>query len=91
MTIPTGPRIFTFIFYLNDVEEGGETAFPSIGLTVKPKKGAALLWHSTAIDDFNKQHPGAFHESKDVIRGRKYAANTWIRLYDFHKPHRWGC
>ena len=32
--IPCGPRILTFFLYLSDVEEGGETAFPTLGLTV---------------------------------------------------------
>ena len=30
-----------------DVEEGGETAFPSLNIAVRPKKGRALLWPST--------------------------------------------
>ena len=42
-----GPRILTFFLYLSDVEEGGETAFPSLGIAVKPKKGKALLWVSS--------------------------------------------
>ena len=29
-----GPRILTFFLYLSDVEEGGETAFPSLGIKV---------------------------------------------------------
>jgi len=42
-----GPRILTFFLYLSDVEEGGETGFPQLGINVKPKKGSALLWPST--------------------------------------------
>ena len=42
-----GTRILTFFLYLSDVEEGGETAFPTLGISVKPKKGKALLWPST--------------------------------------------
>ena len=37
-----GPRILTFFLYLSDVEEGGETAFPSMGISVKPKKGKVI-------------------------------------------------
>ena len=35
---PTGHRILTFFLYLNDVEEGGETRFTTLGIDVKPKK-----------------------------------------------------
>ena len=34
----TGHRILTFFLYLNDVEEGGETRFTSLDISVKPKK-----------------------------------------------------
>ncbi|MFP3359550.1 2OG-Fe(II) oxygenase, partial [Planococcus sp. SIMBA_143] len=32
------PRISTLVMYLNDVEEGGETYFPKLGLSVSPQK-----------------------------------------------------
>lgn len=44
LRLPAGPRILTFFLYLSDVEEGGETSFPSLGIDVKPKKGKAVLW-----------------------------------------------
>ena len=44
--ISPGPRMLTFFLYLSDVEEGGETNFPFLGVSVKPKKGRALLWPS---------------------------------------------
>merc|ERR1712107_467110 len=37
-----GVRILTVFLYLNDVEEGGGTNFPKLGLTVQPKRGKAL-------------------------------------------------
>jgi hypothetical protein len=33
-----GPRILTFFLYLSDVEEGGETNFPLLNISVNPKK-----------------------------------------------------
>lgn len=53
-----GPRLFTILFYLNDIEEGngGETCFPQIGradgrvreesekLCIQPQKGRAVIW-----------------------------------------------
>ena len=40
-------RAFVFSIYLNDVEEGGETEFPELDLTVTPKCGTMLLFPST--------------------------------------------
>lgn len=52
---------YTFIFYLNDVEEGGETNFPNIPYAVKPKKGNVLAF----------RHEN-WHEGKAVKQGVKY-------------------
>lgn len=40
-----GVRILTVFLYLNDVEEGGGTDFPKLGITVEPKKGKAVIWY----------------------------------------------
>ena len=37
-------RISTLVMYLNDVEEGGETYFPKLGLSVSPTKGMAVYF-----------------------------------------------
>ena len=37
-----GERLVTFIWYLNDVDEGGETEFMD-GTKVKPKQGSDVL------------------------------------------------
>lgn len=86
-----GPRILTFFLYLSDVEEGGETKFPKLGYAVKPKKGKALLWPSVMNDNLEQIDPRTNHEAAAVIKGKKYAANTWIHLYDFMTSNHWGC
>jgi prolyl 4-hydroxylase len=55
---------YTFLLYLNDGFEGGETAFEN-GCTVNPKKGSLLVFH----------HP-LRHEGKILISGIKYALRT---------------
>ncbi|HEX6832554.1 MAG TPA: 2OG-Fe(II) oxygenase, partial [Rudaea sp.] len=39
-----GQRVASLVMYLNDVEEGGSTVFPKLGVTVGPKKGAAVYF-----------------------------------------------
>ena len=86
-----GPRILTFFLYLSDVEEGGETNFPTLGIAVKPKKGRALLWPSTLDSNLETQDIRTLHEAKPVIKGKKFAANSWIHLYNFVVPNLHGC
>lgn len=91
MQLTCGPRILTFYMYLSDVEEGGETAFPMMNKSVKPKKGSAVLWPSTYNNNPEQQDPRTHHEAKPVKKGVKFGANSWIHLYDFAKSNLWGC
>jgi prolyl 4-hydroxylase len=86
-----GPRILTFFLYLSDVEEGGETGFPQFGIKIKPKKGSALLWPSTLNDNPEHIDGRTLHQAHPVVRGTKFAANTWIHLYNFETPNLYGC
>ena len=60
-------------------------------LIVKPGKGKALLWPSVMDDNLEAQDYRTNHEARAVIKGKKYAANTWIHLYDFENSNLWGC
>mmetsp|Transcript_29215 Transcript_29215/g.21746 ORF Transcript_29215/g.21746 Transcript_29215/m.21746 type:complete len:396 (+) Transcript_29215:64-1251(+) len=91
VALACGPRILTFFLYLSDVEEGGETSFPSLGISVKPKKGRALLWPSTLDADPEAQDQRTMHEARPVHKGLKYAANSWIHLFNYEVPNLWGC
>ncbi len=88
---PAGHRILTFFLYLTDVEEGGETYFNKLDLAVTPKEGKALVWPSVKDDNPTYWDARMFHEAKDVIKGKKMAANHWIHLNDYHTPNDWGC
>jgi len=87
----SGPRILTFFLYLSDVEEGGETDFPRVGVRAKPKAGSAILWPSMSNDEPTKWDPRTHHQAMPVIKGVKYAANAWIHLYNYRVPNLWGC
>lgn len=83
--------IYLFLSSHADVEEGGETVFPRIGVSVTPKRGKAVLWPSTLDSDLERQDGRTHHAAAPVIKGVKYAANSWIHLYNFEKSNLWGC
>lgn len=73
-----GVRILTVFLYLNDVEEGGETDYPRLSMTVKPKIGRALIWPSVFDDDPNTADDRTTHQALAVTRGIKFGANAWL-------------
>jgi prolyl 4-hydroxylase len=70
-------RILTFLVYLNDDFEGGETQFLATGLKVKGHKGDGLLFRNA--DDFGNPDPNAQHAGLPPITGEKFLASRWIR------------
>jgi len=73
-----GPRYITFIIYLNDNFEGGETYFPNIDKYVVPKKGKAAIFYN--VDKEGEILPKSLHGGINVKNGEKWIANKWIRL-----------
>ena len=63
-------RFFTYIYYLNDIKNKGETQFAN-GLKIKPKQGKALMFPAT----WEYVHRGI--APKDEI---KYIATGWIKV-----------
>lgn len=72
-----GQRVSTLVMYLNDVEEGGETTFPSVGISVIPQKGSALYFEYT--NSLGQVDPLSLHAGMPVIRGEKWIATKWMR------------
>lgn len=60
----SGPRRSTYMVYLNDDMEGGETEFEKIGIKIKPEKGKAILFWST--DDDGKLIENSMHAGNPV-------------------------
>jgi prolyl 4-hydroxylase len=75
---PGGQRMITALAYLNDVEEGGETSFPDIGVSVKPNKGDVVVFHN-CIDGTSDINPNSLHGGSPVLKGEKWAVNLWFR------------
>jgi|TARA_B100000282_G_scaffold17617_1_gene12106 hypothetical protein len=62
-------RAVTWMIYLNDVEEGGETEFLYQRKRMKPKRNTALLW------------PGSWthqHRGNPPLSGDKYVLTGWF-------------
>ncbi|HYD62323.1 MAG TPA: 2OG-Fe(II) oxygenase [Noviherbaspirillum sp.] len=76
-----GQRVGTFVIYLNDVEQGGGTAFPNIGLEVQPKKGGAVFFANT--DAFGVPDRQTLHAGMPVVKGVKLVANKWLREREY--------
>ena len=72
-----GQRVGTFVLYLSDVESGGGTAFPVIGLEVLPKKGGAVFFQNT--DAQHQPDRRTLHAGSPVVNGVKVIANKWLR------------
>lgn len=73
-------RSITALIWLNEDYAGGDTAFPSLGLTVKGATGDALLFSN--VDEAGVPHPGSSHAGLPVLSGTKYLASRWIRKRD---------
>ena len=74
-----GQRTWTFMIYLNDVEAGGQTEFPQLGIEVTPQRGMAVIWNSLHAD--GTVNADTLHWAKPVIRGRKFVITKWFRAY----------
>ena len=81
-----GQRTWTFMVYLNTVEEGGYTSFPLAFCSSAPKMGTALVWnnlHSSTtslnVNDFGKENRFSSHCGMPIIRGQKYILTKWFK------------
>ena len=64
-------RLLTWMLYLNDVEEGGETEFLYQSMRIKPKQGTLLIW------------PAAFthtHRGNPPLSNVKYVVTGWTEF-----------
>jgi len=72
-----GQRVGTIVMYLNDVEAGGGTLFPELGLEVAPRKGGAVFF--TNVTPEGNACRLSLHGGSPVISGVKYVATKWLR------------
>ncbi|WP_454724445.1 MULTISPECIES: 2OG-Fe(II) oxygenase [Cupriavidus] len=77
----SGQRVSTLVVYLNDVEAGGETAFPEIGFAVSPRKGNAAYFEY--CDAAGQLDGRTLHTGSPVRAGEKWVVTKWMRQRRF--------
>jgi len=72
-----GQRIFTFLIYLNEGFEGGETDFPLIGLRHQGRIGDALFfWNVKPTGAVDRD---TLHAGLPPATGQKWLFSQWVR------------
>ncbi|MEA3047090.1 MAG: prolyl 4-hydroxylase, partial [Sphingomonadales bacterium] len=72
-----GQRIATFLLYLNEDFEGGETVFPRIGISHRGSRGDALFFAN--VDPAGAPDRQTLHAGRPPTRGEKWILSQWIR------------
>lgn len=72
-----GQRAATFLIYLNEEFEGGETSFPRIGINHRGKTGDALVFGN--LDRAGQPNFRAQHAGLPPTRGEKWVFSQWVR------------
>ena len=83
------------MIYLTDVDAGGRTIFPQLGLSASPVEGDALFWFNLVRktrtllqnlynfyfpqDSSSRYDTRNYHMGCPVLHGNKWIANKWIK------------
>ncbi len=78
-----GNRVATVVVYLNTVPAGGQTRFPTVGLSIAARQGSgACFGYSTpsgALDD------RCLHAGDPALEGEKWVATKWLRARPYRR------
>ena len=72
-----GQRVLTFLLYLNDGFEGGETDFPLAGVRYKGRKGDAVFFWNVMPDGALDRR--TLHAGLPTTSGEKSLLSQWVR------------
>jgi hypothetical protein len=72
-----GQRVVTFLLYLNDDYEGGETTFPRLGIEHKGTRGEALFFVNALPD--GSADTRTLHTGNPPRRGEKWIVSQFVR------------
>lgn len=73
-----GQRLFSTMVYLNDVDDGGGTAFPALGITVPPRQGRLLTFANT-MAGLRERAELSIHAGEPVLAGEKWVVIAFWR------------
>jgi len=68
-------RVVTFLLYLNEDYDGGETEFPKADLRYKGRKGDAIFFANLKSGE---PDPMSLHCGRPVARGEKWLFSQWV-------------
>jgi len=77
----SGQRVSSLVAYLNEVPDGGETAFPHAGLSVCPQPGNAVYFEY--CNARGQVDAASLHAGVSVTAGEKWAVTQWMRERPF--------
>ena len=75
-----GQRTVTVLVYLNDVAQGGATAFPNLNIQVRPRRGMAVVFFPSTLDGLLDRM--ALHAALPAV-DVKYVSQVWIRQSNY--------
>jgi hypothetical protein len=64
-------RLLTFMVYLNDIEDGGETEFLYLSKRIKPVAGRVLIWPAGYTHT---------HRGNPPLKDTKYIITGWVEF-----------
>lgn len=71
-----GDRVVTFLVYLNDDYQGGETAFPRLDLSHKGSRGEGIFFVNS---DHGRADTRTLHAGRTPVGGEKWIVSQFIR------------
>ncbi|MEN9780391.1 MAG: hypothetical protein RL014_1539, partial [Pseudomonadota bacterium] len=72
-----GQRVATVVMYLQEPAEGGDTYFPELELSVRPRRGCAVYFEY--LNAAGELDPRCLHAGMPVLKGDKWIATKWLR------------
>ncbi|MBI3438878.1 MAG: 2OG-Fe(II) oxygenase [Proteobacteria bacterium] len=72
-----GQRPYTFLIYLNDDFDAGETHFTELGRKLRGKSGEAVFWRN--LLESGEPNPRTTHEGAPPTRGEKWVLSVFVR------------